>query len=341
VKPFKVSICSHPTTVKLVDDNETQLKHLSLHLAGQWKIACHIYSDPKKALNFLTNEYKADPFINRCLVNRETIEFERLAIDFNIKAIEQEIYNPKRFNEMAVLVVDYAMPGINGVELCRALRKQSPHLKIIMLTGEAGKDLAVQTFNEGVIDKFIMKSTPDLLEVLAKNILELQQNYFLNLSEIALNKLAGSSEAKLACLEDNAFAELFKRICDAHRIVEYYLVDNQGSFLLLDAQAKPSWLAMANEELMLTYANLAEEDNAPASIVSGLKNRQMMPYFYSDEDFAVRPAEWQRYLHPANKLPGKEAFYYTYISNSNTYALTDDKVFSYQEFLAGNISNRF
>lgn len=336
MKPVKVNICFHPTLIRLVDDNETQLKHLMLHLTGQWKLACQVYSNPQKALNFLTKEYQADPFTNRCLLNKEDNEFEHVVVDFNIKAIHQEIYNHKRFNEMAVLVVDYAMPGINGMELCWRLKKHNPFLKIIMLTGEAGKDLAVEAFNEGIIDKFIMKSTPDLLQVLAKNIDELQKAYFLKLSEIALGKITGSPECKLSCLEDPVFAELFQKLCDTHRIVEYYLVDNQGSFLLVDAQGRISWLAMASEELMQTYANLAEDDKAPASIVAGLKSKKMMPFFFSDKDFDVRPAEWHKYLHPANKLQGKETYYYTYIINSNLYEIAADKIVSYQQFLLNN-----
>jgi len=333
VKSFKLSICSHPTRVGLVDDDEPQLEKFVLHLTGHWKLACFSYSDPHKALHFLMTDYRADPFINRCLRNKEDNEVEHLVVDFDIRAIHQEIYNPDRFNEMTVLVVDYAMPGINGVDICRLLRKNNPFLKIIMLTGEAGKDLAIQTFNEGLIDKFIMKSTPNLLTVLAQSINELQKAYFLKLSEIVLSKIAGSSDYKLTCLEDAVFVEFFTKLCDEQHIVEYYLMDNQGSFLLMDAQGKVSWLAVANEELMLTYANLAEEDAAPESVIKSLKTKQMMPYFYSEEDFNVRPAQWQQYLHAAHKLQGKETYYYAHITNPDAYKIERAKIKSYRQFL--------
>ena len=129
------------------------------------------------------------------------------------------------------------------------------------------------------------------------------------------------------------FAEVFQKLCDTHRIVEYYLVDNQGSFLLVNAQGRISWLAMASEELMNTYAGLAQDDRASDSIVAGLKSKQMMPFFYSEKDFNARPAEWHKYLHPANQLQGQATYYYTYISNSDIYEVDANKIVSYQQFL--------
>lgn len=327
---LKLGVCFYPTTIGLIDDNEEYLKHLVSYLDKTEKFPCFTYDDPQKALHFLTNQYQSDAFINRCLISQESEEFDHFIAELNIRAIHQEIYNSYRFNEITVLVIDYAMPRVNGLDICRQLRDTS--VKTIMLTGEASKDFAVEAFNEGSIDRFILKKTPNLLDVLAQTVRELQENYFLDLSKAALNKIANFSKGTLLCLENTGFVEFFKQLCKTNRIVEYYLLDNQGSFLLLDAKGKASWLAVANEELMLTYANLAKDDTAPIAIINGLKNKQMIPYFYTDKDFAVRPAEWQRYLHPAHKLPGEE-IYYTYIAHSEVYEIDYTKVVSYQQFL--------
>ena len=62
-------------------------------------------------------------------------------------------------NDIAVLtiVVDYQMPKINGAELVRAIKGKYPHIKCVMLSGQAN-DLIVKELAEGnFLEKFISK----------------------------------------------------------------------------------------------------------------------------------------------------------------------------------------
>ncbi len=80
-------------------------------------------------------------------------------VNINIEAIRNELFNANRFDEVITLVLDYAMPGMTGLEVFKKLNKLS--VRKILLTGEAGLDLALEAFNEGIIYKFILKNTPD------------------------------------------------------------------------------------------------------------------------------------------------------------------------------------
>ena len=40
------------------------------------------------------------------------------------------------------------------------------------------------------------------------------------------------------CLQDKKFADFFIALCEEKKIVEYYLADNSGSFLLLDEDGR-------------------------------------------------------------------------------------------------------
>lgn len=65
---------------------------------------------------------------------------------------------------VAVLVSDYEMPGMNGVELCAAARERSPETVRILLTGRGTFDTAVSGINEGEVFRFLSKPvTPDRL----------------------------------------------------------------------------------------------------------------------------------------------------------------------------------
>ena len=62
------------------------------------------------------------------------------------------------------VLLDYSLPGYNGVEILKRLRAADAFLPIIMLTGQGNETIAVQAMKEGAQD-YLVKSTilPDLL----------------------------------------------------------------------------------------------------------------------------------------------------------------------------------
>jgi hypothetical protein len=102
----------------------------------------------------------------------------------------------------------------------------------------------------------------------------------------------------------------------------------------LDREGHPNWFIIANAEKMEMYYKLATKAFINSSpILEALKNKQVIPYFQREWNVRTSPADWKRYLHPAQVLQGKELYYYTYIKNSTVYCLEQNKVCSYQDFL--------
>ena len=60
----------------------------------------------------------------------------------------------------AVVISDYSMPGMNGIETLQAIRQLSPNTIRMMLTGSADLPTAVQAVNEGYIFQFLLKPCP-------------------------------------------------------------------------------------------------------------------------------------------------------------------------------------
>lgn len=326
-----IACCYHPTTVVFVDDNRKFLNSLRLELDRK-NSNFLFYDDPISALQYLNDDYQASPFINRCLLHPEESYTDHRNIDINVRAIHEEIYNPDRFNEVSVVVVDYAMPGLNGLELCQQLKKNN--YKIILLTGEADDKLAIDAFNKGIIQRFIRKDDSKFAFTLNSLIAELQHEYFLELSEIVINGLTKNPDHPVSSLKDPAFVDFFHNFFRNQQLSEYYLMQATGSFLFLDLYGKPSWLVISDDEELTAFASLAEDDDADTTITNALKNRQMLPYFHSDKDFETRPSAWQKYLHPAQKLVGQTVYYYTYITDAKNYDIQSDRIKSYQKFLA-------
>src|SRR5690606_37938478 len=127
------------------------------------------------------------------------------------KEIKSALLKPERFDVISVIVVDFSMPTLTGVEFIDQLRERvkNKFAKIIMATGEADHGLAVQLFNEKKIDKFFLKNEDGLEEKINAAINEMQKAYFLDLCTTLFSSIV---EKTTPILNDAAFANVFAKI---------------------------------------------------------------------------------------------------------------------------------
>lgn len=116
-----------------------------------------------------------------------------------------------------LIVVDYTMPGMNGIEVITALRGDSRHLTvpIIMLTSETGHDIKVRAIESGATE-FVAKPVDEIeLRARAVNLLALRK------AQMQLQSRAADLEAAVA----HATAEICSReeeiICRLARAIEF------------------------------------------------------------------------------------------------------------------------
>lgn len=97
---------------------------------------------------------------------------------------EQAITILQVMGPFAVIVADYQMPGINGIQFLALARKMAPDTARIMLTGKNDIDTAIQAINNGEVYRFLTKpcSTKDL----KKAIKEATKHYRLNVANKVL-----------------------------------------------------------------------------------------------------------------------------------------------------------
>ena len=66
-----------------------------------------------------------------------------------------------------IIILDWMMPGMNGIELCASIRKTEAEANrysyIIMVTAKAKKEHMIQAFNSGVDDFLIKPFDPHVL----------------------------------------------------------------------------------------------------------------------------------------------------------------------------------
>ena len=59
-------------------------------------------------------------------------------------------------NPVDVVILDVKMPGMDGIETLREVKKRYPLLEVIMLTGHADMEVAIEGMNCGAFD-YLMK----------------------------------------------------------------------------------------------------------------------------------------------------------------------------------------
>lgn len=75
--------------------------------------------------------------------------------------------------DVQLIVSDWNMPEINGLQFLKAVRKNFPKMKFIMLTGNANKEFVIEARRAGV-DAYIAKPfTPDQMKAKVEAIFKL------------------------------------------------------------------------------------------------------------------------------------------------------------------------
>jgi len=328
MRNLKISLCQHPTTVVFVDDNIDYLKHL--FTCYNEVLPCLTFDNSREALYFLNENYNHTSFISRNMVHPEDGELNKLSSNIDIANLRNEVLLSERFEEIAVLVIDYTMPAINGIELCKLIK--NPNIRVILLTGDADYDIAIKEFNNGNIDKYFKKTTPNLMDELLQAIYDLEKQYFIEQTNIIL---ANSSNQSFDFLEDPEVARVFDKVCYDNNIVEYYLLNDKGGFLLVDRQAVPSWFCVIEEsELLNNFYNTAVNCPAPDTILNALKSKTQIPFFYTDADTKISPSNWDNYLYPATQLKSDKTYYYSYIKQLKARDNQPLQTLSYTDYLA-------
>ncbi len=320
-----------PTTVVFVDDSTSFLESLALQLPED--LAYQTYESPDAALERVNARPPTPPLYQRCFSQYHSSGLEgnsERLIHLDLSLIEREISNAERFREISVVVVDYDMPGMDGLEFCK--RITNPRIKKVLFTGVADEKVAVQAFNAGIIDRFIIKKHGDAVSDVNATVRELQCRYFEDISEMLRGSLMLDAPPFLT---DPAFEAFFAELRGRHRFVEYYLVADPGGFLLLDDEGRLYRLVVMSGPELDRKAEFARLHGAPAEVVSALTDRRAVSYFYETIDtfFDAADYAWSDYLFPAERLAGQELWFWALLPDPPVDIDYDEECSNYRAYL--------
>jgi CheY-like chemotaxis protein len=305
---MSLPIYHHPSLTVLIDDSDSFLRSLSFQLDPA--LASKAFCDTRSAIEWLSQQDGRDEAHDSKLhASYDTYpeSHEQCNVAFDIERIHRISFERKRFMTPSVLVVDYSMPQMNGVQLCEALR----HLpcKKILFTGVADEKAAVDAFNRGLIDRYIKKSDDDALDRLETEIVALQREYFAARSDPLRDMLTLHN---YSFVSDTTFAELVRTLVKEHAIVEHYVYSNPAGILMYDRDGKAQLMVVETETSMNSHYEVACDNDAPLSLLTALRERCIIPWFrdgdgmYS-EAFA---SGWHKYSAPAQLCRGAQNYYW-------------------------------
>jgi len=155
------------------------------------------------------------------------------------------------------VLLDYSLPGHNGIEVLKRIREIALHLPVIMLTGQGNEAIAVQSMKEGAQD-YIVKSaiTPESLQRVVRVAIEhsvLQKRIYEQRTSLEIFTRALAHDLKEPVRTIRSFLE---RITDWRTLSE----KSQKSFVYITKAADR--MAMLIDNVFL-YTRLDSPDQIP------------------------------------------------------------------------------
>lgn len=302
---MSLPLYQHPSTVALVDDNSSFLASLRFQLGAD--LPTRTFGNAAAAIAWLREQDgPAGPerFLSPTI---DTFAAQPLNVALHVERIRRIAACAHRRAIPSVLVADYAMPGMNGIELCDAVRALP--CKKILLTGTADERIAIDAFNRGLIARYIRKSDHDALDQLDAAIASLQRQYFLDQAS-ALRMLLPLHG--YGFIDDPAIADLAGRVATEHGAVEHYLHADPSGLLFVDRRGGSWLMVIETEQGMRAHIEVARDAHAPAALLAALEARVVIPNFTEgDGMYAARfERDWYRHTAPARVCVGRERYFW-------------------------------
>ena len=265
----------HPTTTVLIDDDTDTLTNL-VNVLNLKKKPHLTFVDPRQGLAHIQADtyYKNLSKNMMCLNEYETEDM----FVFRPEVLINEMSNPERYYQVSVLIIDYEMPGINGLEVCQEINH--PYIKKIMLTGVANEKVGLEAFNQGLIYQYVRKQDPDFIEQLQSTIRKAQEVYFLDINNSSLSFLQ-NQELSATPFFEAGFKNYFEDLIKKHDIEEYYLVEIMGSFLMIDKNHVIHSLFTLDKYMMENLCDRVVDELSNVSQINAAMEYKLMPCGYN------------------------------------------------------------
>lgn len=286
---------SFKSRIILIDDNESFLNNLSFKLTDNYLV--ETYSDPHQALDDIVSNYHGNLIsTSHNFLSEIENEDDEICYFVDFPKIIDLSKNSHRTNTISVVIVDYSMPQMDGIEFCKKLA-HLPILKI-MLTGHADFRLAIDAFNNGIIDRFLVKDTQFMFEEIVNGIDVMEKLFFEKLSYPLLTCFSSKKETPVVSKE---YTNHFKRVINELNAIEFYILNPLGSYLLISENGEKYYFIVLLDSQLDEYIDIAMDMRAQPEIINKMTKKTHAPIFIDEMDYKLPVSNWDSILCPIQK----------------------------------------
>lgn len=190
--------------------------------------------------------------------------------------------HPARYQLVQTCVVDYAMPGTDGLKVLNTLLDW-PGSRML-LTGQADEKIAIQAFNGGLIDQFIPKQAPDIAGRLLGALVKRASTPHPRLNTLWRAVLQPAQQSVLQVPSvTSALRQLTQK-----RWVEYVVLGDPFGLLGLDADGRAQWLQLEPTGSLDEPAELAGTAGLGLDVVRAVQAGQLLPAVELHQQLGLR-----------------------------------------------------
>lgn len=299
-------VCFYPTKTLFIDDKREFLDGIALHLDLTYQ-RYDFFDNAYCALEKIRKDQHESLWYKKCRRTVEEESFERRLLEVDVSGIGKQVFNLNRFNTVTTVIVDYDMPGMDGLTFCRHLASL-PIFKVL-LTGAADEKLAVEAFNAKLIDAFLPKHEGNIYGALQQYIRVGSNEYFQKISQQFF--IALEDEKYSDFIRDVQFCNFFRDILEVNRVTEFYLIEGTGSYLFITQDKKMGLFFMVPEAHLESMYLQAEENNLNTHDLLKLRNKESILCHFDFHSNSFPAGQYlSKCLLPAREVSLNDVKYY-------------------------------
>jgi CheY-like chemotaxis protein len=271
---MKFPLYHRPSALVFLDDEASYLEMLAIVMPKDWCISLHTR----------IRDYMARVHAHSKMWEEDVAQHQEIINQWHkgqsLPALVLQYWgsHAQRFSLANIAVVDYAMPAATGLEVLQMSPPWPPFR--VMLTGKADEHIAVRAFNDGLIDRYITKQHPNLVEQLVG---VLRQHYSAPMDFHDGIWRSALRRSQLQCLQDMEVQQALKNWLQSHACIEYVILPQPFGLLALDADGHAHWLQFEMHKDLAAAVDLAKAAGHDAASLQAIAEGQLLSN-----------AEWQQ-----------------------------------------------
>ncbi|MBL0944993.1 MAG: response regulator [Hydrogenophaga sp.] len=273
-----LSLFHRPGATLFLDDDPDYLEMLAMVVPAQMQV--ELYARPSGFLARMQTEpsqWEADAALQLQMIDRW-----RQGQPLIPQILRYWATRPERYRLAQICVVDYAMPGTDGLTVLNSLLDW-PGSRVL-LTGQADEQIAIQAFNNGLIDQFVPKQAADITRHLLGVLRRLAQTPHPRLNTMWRGVLRPQ---QVSLLQIPSVAQ-WLRDYTHHHWVEYVVIGEPFGLLGLDGNGVAHWLQLEPTASLGDLAELAASAALGMDVVRAVREGRRLAAVELHQQMALR-----------------------------------------------------